>query len=361
PRAWPSLQWPQLGWTELRALAPSALSIAIVSYGLSVALAKALAVKHREPIDPNRELWGLGLANLASALVGGFPVSASLSRTLVAVRAGARTRMCGVLVGLGVLATMLVAAPLFGALPLAVLAGVVIHSALQLIDPREAVAVWRTHRSDGVTMVATFATTVAVGLVEGLTVGLLLALLLFVGRTVTPHTAELGRIPGSMVYRNAQRFEVEVCPQVGILRVDASLYYANARFLEDRIHRMFTERPQMQLLALDCSAIHDVDATAIQSLRELVVALRERGNDLHLIGPIGPVRDVLARTGMIALLGEANLHRTIVEAAPVLMARIDRRICEGSCRVSAFPECTLIPRAALTSARAEQVRFSPQI
>jgi SulP family sulfate permease len=222
-------------------------------------------------------------------------------------------------------------------------------------------AVWRTHRSDGITMLATFVTTLALGLVEGLMVGLLIALLLFVGRTVTPHTAELGRIPGSMVYRNAQRFEVEVCPQVGILRVDASLYYANARFLEDRIHRMFTERPQMQLLALDCTAIHDVDATAIQSLRQVIVALRERGNDLHLIGPIGPVRDVLARTGMVALLGEDNLHRTIVEAAPLLMARIDRRVCEGSCRVSAFPDCTLIPRAALTSVRSEKARFSPQI
>jgi sulfate permease, SulP family len=361
PRALPSLEWPALSFSELRALAPSALTIAIVSYGLSVALAKSLAVKHRQQIEPNRELWALGLANLAAAAVSGFPVSASLSRTLVAVRAGARTRMCGVLVGVGVILTLLVAGPVFAALPLSVLAAIVIHSALQLVDPREALVIWRTHRSDGITMLATFAATLALGLVEGLAVGLLIALLLFVRRSVTPHTAELGRIPGSMVYRNTQRYAVEVCPQVGILRVDAPLYFANARFLEDRIHRMFAERPHMLLLALDCSAIHDVDATAIQSLRSLVLALRERGNDMHLVGPIGPVRDVLERTGMLALLGEHNLHRSIIEAAPTLMARIDRRVCEGSCRVSAFPECTLIPRSGAASPTSEAARFSPQI
>jgi SulP family sulfate permease len=121
------------------------------------------------------------------------------------------------------------------------------------------------------------------------------------------------------------------------------------------------ERPDMRLVALDCAGISDIDATAVQSLRNLTLALRERGNDLHLVAPIGPVRDVLARTGMIELLGEANLHRAIIEAAPKLMARIDRKHCEQRCHVSAFPDCTLIPRAALGTPRSEAARFSPQI
>jgi sulfate permease, SulP family len=343
PAQWPSLRWPTISWSDVRALLPTAISVAIVSYGSSIAVAKALAAKEREQIEPNRELWALAAANLASAVVGSFPASAGLSRTLVMQQAGGRTRRAGALVGVGVIAIVAVAAPAFAMLPLAVLAGIVMHAAMGLFDVREARVILRTHRSDAATMIATFAITLGLGLVPGLAAGLIVALILFVHRTASPHTAELGRIPGSMVYRNTARFAVEVCPQVGILRVDAPLYFANARFLEDRVHQMLAERQDQRVVAIDCSGISDIDATAVQTLRNLALALRERGNDLHLIGPIGPVRDVLARTGMVELLGESNLHRSIVEGAPTLMARIDRTYCERRCTVCAFPDCSVQP------------------
>lgn len=361
PLALPSPRWPELAMADVIALVPTALSVVVVGYGTSVAVAKALAVKQREQIDANRELYALGVANVASAVIGGFPVSGSLSRTAVAMHAGGQTRAVGVFVGVGVIATMVLLGPAFALLPHAVLAGVVIHAALGLFDLREAASVWRTHRGDGFVMLATAGVTLVFGLVEGLAAGLVVALVLFVRRSATPHTAELGRIAGSLVYRNTLRYEVETCPQIGILRVDAPLYFANARFLEDRIHQMFAQRPQMQALALDCSSIGDIDATAVGALRNIVLVLRSRGNDLHLVGPIGPVRDVLARTGTDALIGAENIHRTILEAAPIMMTRIDRGYCEHSCRASAFPECTLIPRAALTSDASEAARFSPQI
>jgi sulfate permease, SulP family len=361
PTVMPTVRMPSLAAADVLALVPTALTVAVVAYGMSIAIAKALANRQREHVDPNAELRGLGAANVISAVVGAFPVAGSFARSMLTLQAGGRTRKTGVFVAGWVALVALGLSSVFAWLPLTVLAAIVIQGALSLVDVREARSVWRTHRSDAATMIVTFAVTLAVGLVEGLAAGLLIALILFVARSVSPHTAELGRIPGSMVYRNTNRFAVEVCPQIGILRVDAPLYFANARFLEDRIHRMFAERPQMKLLALDCSAISDVDATAIQSLRSLVMMLRGRGNDLHLIGPIGPVRDVLARTGMVELLGEGNLHRTIVEAAPVLMARIDRGWCEGTCRVSAFPDCTLIPRSGPATERSKAARFSPQI
>ncbi len=361
PREWPLPRWPAISWSDVRALVPTAVSLAIVGYGSSIAVAKALAAKEREQVDPNRELWALAAANLASGVVGSFPAAGGLSRTLVMYQTGGRSRRAGALVGVGTIVLVAAAAPAFAMLPLAVLAGIVMHAALGLIDLPEARAILRTHRSDAATMVATFSITLVLGLVPGLAAGLGVALVLFVHRTASPHTAELGRIPGSMVYRNTARFAVEVCPQVGILRVDAPLYFANARFLEDRVHQMLAERPQLRLVALDCSGISDIDATAVQTLRNLMLALRERGNDLHLVGPIGPVRDVLARTGMVAQLGESNLHRTIIEAAPKLMARIERDWCEHRCHVSAFPDCTLIPRASLTSPRSEAAKFSPQI
>jgi SulP family sulfate permease len=251
--------------------------------------------------------------------------------------------------------------PVFQALPLAVLAGIVIHGALGLFDVAEARAIWRARRIDAATMLLTCAATLAFGLVEGLATGLLVALALFVYRTAKPHTAELGRIPGSHVYRNTQRFPVETCPQVGILRVDAPLYFANARFLEDRIHQMFAERPAMQILALECSGVGDMDSTAVQALRNVVLALRARGNDLHLVGPIGPVRDVLARTGVDRLLGASNIHRSIVEAAPLWMAKISRKYCEERCKVAAFPDCTSIPRIGTATTESNAAKFSPQI
>lgn len=361
PRTLPVPRWPDVDWSDLRALIPTVVSLVVVGYGSSVAVAKGLAAKDREQIDPDRELWGIAAANAASGLVGAFPVSAGLSRTMVAHQAGGKTRLVAALAALGVVLAVAIAAEGFAVLPMAVLSGIVVHAASGLIDRGEVREVFRAGRSDTATMVATFVVTMVLGLVVGLAAGLVVALVLFVHRTASPHTAELGRIPGSMVYRNATRFTVEVCPQVGILRVDAPLYFANARFLEDRVFGLVASRPQLRLVALDCSGISDIDATATAALRNLTLALRERGNDLHLVGPIGPVRDVLARTGVLELLGDKNLHRTIIEAAPSLMARLDRSYCEQQCRVSAFPECTLIPRGALASPRSEASKFSPQI
>ena len=151
-----------------------------------------------------------------------------------------------------------------------------------------------------------------------------------------------------MIYRNVNRYSVEPCPQVGILRIDAPLYYANARFLEDRIDAMFADRPEMKLLLLDFAAVNDMDATAVLSLSRVLERLRERERDLHICGAIGPVRDLLARSGLGERLGETNLHRTILESAPTLMALVSRSYCEQTCNMAAFPDCTTIPRASLT-------------
>lgn len=361
PRALPVLAFPSIDLDVIDSLSGAAASVIVLGYGTSIAVAKSIASKHRERIDPNRELLALGASNLVGAFASCFPVSGSLGRSQVMARSGARTQMAGLLGGVFVLVAVLGAAPALGWLPIPVLAAIIIDAAMQLVDVKEAREVFRTRRSDGATLVLTFAATLGIGLVAGLAAGLVAALLLFAVRSASPHSAELGRIPGTMVYRNVLRHDVEVCPQAGILRVDAPLYYANARFLEDRIDKMFAERPDMQMLVLDCSGVGDLDATAVQSLRHIIEGLRSRGNDLHLVGAIGPVRDMLARSSVAALLGPGNIHRTILEAAPVLMQRISREHCRSRCRVSAFPDCTLIPRDRLTSKASEAARFSPQI
>jgi SulP family sulfate permease len=361
PRGLPTFVLPDVSLSGMRAVLPTVITVTVVGYGTSIAVARAIAAKHRERVEPNRELLAIGLANLGGSFASCFPVSDSLGRSLVASRAGARTAVTGALGGLFVLAAAVGFAPAFGWLPIPVLGAIIIHAAMQLFDLGEARDVLRARRSDAITLLATFVVTLAVGLLEGLAVGLILAMVLLVVRSAIPHSAELGRIPGTFVYRNVRRFETEVCPQVGILRIDAPLHYANARFLDDRIARLFADRPDMKLLVLDCSGVGEIDATALQTLRNLVDALRGRGNDLHLVGAIGPVRDTLERTGIAELIGPSNMHRTIIEAAPVLMQRISRDFCRKECGVSAFPDCTLIARERLGTTRSEAARFSPQI
>ena len=362
PRGLPSPRLPDFELAKLQALFPAAVSIMIVGYASSITVVKALEGKARGGhLDPDREVYAFGLANLASGLFGSIPVSSGLARSTVMADAGARTRVTGLLAALGVLATLLLLGGVFRWLPRPVLAAIVMLAASGLVDVRGIRELFKTKRNDGITAVLTFAATLAIGLEVGLAVGVLVAVVFFVARTTKPHSAELGRVPGTTIYRNVERVEVETCPQIGMLRIDAPLYYANARFLEDRVLGLLATRESLRLIALDLGAVNDMDATAIQSLHRLIETLRAGGNDLHIVRAIGPVRDLLARSGLAELLGADHMHRSWVEAAPVLMAAIARDYCEGVCRSAAFPGCTLIPRAALVREHAKQARFTHQI
>jgi SulP family sulfate permease len=359
PRGLPTLSLPSFDLATMQALLPAAVSIVVIGYASSMTVVKALA-RVEDHVDPDRELFAFGAANLASCLSGSFPVSSGMARSAVAADAGSRTRFAGVIVAACVLLVLLVAGPLFVWLPQAFLAAVVMLAASSLIDVPSIVDLFKTKKQDGVTATLTFVATLGIGLEIGLLVGIGTALLFFVAKTIRPHTAELGRVPGTRLYRNVERFEVETCPQIGLLRMDAPLYYANAHFLEERIQAMFAARPAMKLLALDCAAINDLDVTAVQTLQRLLEDLRAKGRDLHLVGAIGPVRDRLERSGLRAVLGEDHMHPSWAEAGPRLLAAVSREHCEHRCRSSAFVECTLIPRHALVR-EGEAARFTPQI
>jgi SulP family sulfate permease len=362
PRGLPMPSLPTFDLAALRQLLPAALTIAIVGYTSSITVVKALEAKARGTVSPNRELFAFGLANLTSGLFGCFPVSSGLARSTVAAEAGAQTRMNGVFAAVGVLLTLLLAGRLFEWLPRATLAAVVVLAASSLIDVPGIRQVFETKRADGYTAVLTFAATLGLGLEIGLAVGILVSLVFFVARTTHPHTAELGRVPGTLMYRNIARFEqAEVCPQVGIFRIDAPLYYANARFLEDQVTHLMASRASMRIVALDFKTVTDMDATAVMSLQRVIEALRAGGNDLHIVGALGRIHDQLKRSGIAELLGPNNLHRNFAEAGPRLVAAVDRQHCEQQCRAFAFPDCSLIPRAALLRKVESAARYMPQI
>ena len=344
PRGIPPITMPAWSLETVRALWPTALSIAIVGYGASITVVKALASERSDRVRPNQELLAFGACNLASAAVGAFPVTGALARATVMSQAGARTQLTGLFAGLGVLATLAFLAPVFTPLPKPVLAAIVVLAASRLIDLRGLRRALSIDRRDGVIALLTLVATLAIGPELGLFVGIALSLGLFIARTVRPHSAELGRIPGTMVYRNVDRFEVETCPQVGLLRIDAPLYYANARFLQDRVQALLDGRPNTLAVTLDFSAVSGMDLTAVRTLERITENLRARGADLHIVGAIGPVRDLMRRSGLQETIGEANLHRTLLEAGPKLIAAVAREYCETRCRHAAFPDCTTIPR-----------------
>lgn len=361
PRGLPALALPPLEADPYLKMLPGAASVVIVGYASSITVVKGLAVREGDVIKPNRELLAFAVTNAVSAFVGAFPVSGSLSRSTVVADARAATKTAGAVAAVLVLLTVFLFAPALALLPYTVLAAIVIVAALKLIDPAGVKSVLRTKLGDAATMIVCFLATMFWGLQEGLFVGIGLGLFFFVIRTARPHTAELGRIPDSTIYRNVDRFEVETCPQAGMLRIDAPLYFANAKFLEDRIDAMITNRPDLKLLVLDCAPVSDLDASSIQAIGRIVDKLRDAGLDLHLVSVVGPVRDLLRRTGLADRVGLDHQHRSIPEAAPAIMAAVDRDYCRTQCRSFAFVPCTRLVRESDPDSESEKARFSPQI
>jgi SulP family sulfate permease len=230
--------------------------------------------------------------------------------------AGARTPGAGLMTGLGLLLAALLLTPWLVALPLATLAATIVVAVLALVDLGTIGRTWRYSRADFAALMATLLATLAVGVEIGLVLGVMVSLLMYLARTSQPHIAEVGLVPGTEHFRNVLRHQVVTHPTVLSLRVDESLYFANARALEDRINEAVAQRPELQHVVLQCSAINDVDASALDSLESISHRLRDAGIRLHLSEVKGPVMDRLQRSEWIGhLSGQVFLtHFQAVQA-----------------------------------------------
>ncbi|MDD7965622.1 SulP family inorganic anion transporter [Actinomycetospora lemnae] len=319
PAGLPAPVVPPLAVADLTALAPSAAAIALVAYMEGIAVAKALAAKAGQRVDPNQELIAVGAANAAAGVFQAFPVAGGFSRSAVSFQAGARTPVASLVAALVVAVTALVLTPLFFHLPSAVLAAVVVVAVLGLVDRASAVSAWRTRRSDGVAVLLTFAATLALGVEPGLAAGVVFSLAVFLWRSARPHTAELGRVPGSAVYRNTARYEVLTDAAVLLLRVDGPLYFANAERLTDQVTGIVEDRPDLRAVVLDASAVSDTDTDGAHALDALRERLADRGVALHLATVRGPVRDLLARAEVWpAFTAVGAVHRDVAAAVEVV-------------------------------------------
>ncbi|MBN1570243.1 MAG: solute carrier family 26 protein [Acidobacteria bacterium] len=298
PRGLPPFSMPEYNLASVRALIPNALVIVFVGYMESISVAKYIAAKSGYKVDPDRELTGLGAANLVSAFFSGYPVTGGLSRTAVNHQAGARTQLAAVITAVTILLILVALTPLFYYLPNAVLGAIIVAAVSGLVDYREAIHLFRLKKADGWMFLVTFICTLTIGLEQGLLIGMVFSLILFIWKSAYPHTAELGYLESEGVFRNIKRYpQVKIFPEILILRVDASLYFANMKFLEDRIAKDLAGRPQIKEIIMDLSGVNDIDAVSIDELENLMEAYGHQGIRFSFASMKGPVRDLVTHAG----------------------------------------------------------------
>ena len=291
--------WDLALWQKL--LVP-ALLISVVGFVESVSVGQTLAAKRRQRIEPDQELVALGAANLSSAFTGGFPVTGGFARSVVNFDAGAVTPAAGVYTAVGITLASLFLTPALYYLPQATLAATIIVAVLSLVDMSIFKQTWGFSKPDFVAVSATLLATLLIGVEQGLVTGVVVSLALFLWRASRPHIATVGLVPGTEHFRNVTRHEVRVSPRLLCLRVDASMFFANARGIEDRVNAEVATRPELKHVLLQCSAVNDIDASAMESLEAIAQRLTQAGIALHLSEVKGPVMDKLNRTDFVSHL-----------------------------------------------------------
>ncbi len=310
PGGLPTLAIPLVLPELWRELLDSALLIAIIGYVESVSVGKTLAAKRRQRIDPNQELIGLGAANVTSALSGGIPVSGGFSRSVVNFDAGAATPAAGLFAALGMALAALYLTPYLYYLPKATLAAVILVAVFQLVDFSHLRRAWHYSRSDFVAIATTIALTLLLGVEVGVMCGVAASLLLHLYETSRPHLAVVGEVPGTEHFRNVERHQVVTHPGIISLRVDESLYFANAGYIEDAIYGRVAQQPGVRHVVLMCPAVNAIDLSALEVLESVNQRLAEAGVKLHLSEVKGPVMDCLGKTDFLSRLsGEVFLSQ----------------------------------------------------
>ncbi|WP_296426350.1 sulfate permease [Yoonia sp.] len=319
PQSLPPLTLPSFSPELLGQLLLPAFLISIIGFVESISVAQTLAAKKRQRIDPDQELIGLGAANIAASLTGGFPVTGGFSRSVVNFDAGAETPAAGAFTAVGLAIAAVALTPLIFFLPKATLAATIIVAVLSLVDFSILKRSWAYSKADFSAVLATILLTLGVGVEAGVSAGVALSVLLHLYKSSRPHIAEVGLVPGTEHFRNVLRHKVQTDPHVLTLRVDESLYFANARFLEDSIHDRVAANKNIRHVILQCTAINEIDLSALESLEAINNRLAEMDVKLHLSEVKGPVMDRLQRSHFLDQL-TGKVFLTQFEAAGAVRA-----------------------------------------
>lgn len=318
PLGLPDISTPFFDQALWLSLLPSAALIGLVGYMESVSVAKALAARRRQKIDPNQELMGLGMANIGAGFTGGYPVTGGFSRSMVNFAAGAATPLASIITATLVGLSVAFLTPLFYFLPRAILAAIILVAVASLIDFKSIKHSWQYSKSDGSAQVATIIVVLAVGIEAGILAGVVLSLVLFLWRTSRPHMAIVGQVGYTEHYRNILRHEVRTDPEILLLRVDENLYFANTAYLETRVQEIIADNPEVSQIVLICSAVNFIDTSAMETLEQLIDNFHQAGVTLHLAEVKGPIMDRLSRTDFLEHLTPGKVFISTHEAVKQL-------------------------------------------
>ena len=327
PSGLPPFAIPELSFAELKTLLPIALTIAIVGFIESVAIAKQIASEKYYEIDPNKELVALGMANIVGAFFKAMPVTGGFSRTAVNKNAGANTGLSGIVTAVIVALALLYLTPLLYYLPKATLGAVIIVAVFGLVDLQEIRHLWIVKKDDLALLIITFLATFGIGVMEGIFTGIFLSMAWFVVKTTRPHYAILGKLPGKIDYRNVKRHATESTGSILVIRFDAQFYYGNVSFLKDTLKKVESDRQvPIRAFVIDASSINQLDSSADSALHEIIENYRYRKVGIYFANVKGPVLDVMKRSGFYKKLGDnccyLNIHEAVLAAQRSLSCRL---------------------------------------
>jgi len=318
PAGLPEILLPSLDPELIQRLLPNALLIALIGFFESVSIAKSMASQKRQKIDSNKELIGLGTANIASAFSGGFPVAGGFGRSMVNFSAGANTPLASIFTAFLVALTLLCLTPLFFFLPKAALGAIIILAVLPLIDTHTLKQAWEYDRADAISLLITFFTVLITDVETGIIAGVIISIALYLRRSSQPHIAIVGQIENTEHYRNVDRHKVITEDKILAIRIDENLYFANANYLEDTIMRLVAENKAIDHVLLICSSISFIDTSALESLDNTHYHLEKADIKLYFAEIKGPVMDKLRGTDFLRKIGQENIFLSTHQAVQSL-------------------------------------------
>jgi MFS superfamily sulfate permease-like transporter len=291
-------------------------AVALVSFADTSVLSRSYAARLRTPVDPNREMVGLGVANLAAGFFQGFPISSSSSRTPVAEAAGAKTQLTGVVGALAIALLLLGAPNLLRDLPETALAAVVIAAAIGLFEFADLKRIYRIQQWEFWLSIVCFASVAVFGAVEGIAIAIVIAVIEFLWDGWRPHSAVLGRAEQVHGYHDITRYpNARLIPGLVLFRWDAPLFFANAELFHQRVLDAIASAPtKVRRLVVSAEPVTSIDVTAADILRELVDSLRDDGIEFCFAEMKDPVKDKLKRFGLFARFGAETFYATVDEA-----------------------------------------------
>ncbi|MFY9941107.1 MAG: SulP family inorganic anion transporter [Desulfobacterales bacterium] len=332
PRGVPSLSLPEINFGVLLRLFPYAAIISLLGFMEAISIAKAMAGKTGQRLDPNQELIGQGLANILGSMGKSYPTSGSFSRSAVNLQAGAITGLSSVFTSLTVVIVLLFFTPLLYHLPQSVLAAVIMMAVIGLVNVSGFVHAWEAQWYDGAISIATFIFTLvfAPHLDKGIMIGVVLSLLVFLYKSMRPTVVSLARTEDEAL-RCVLTHGLQECPHISVIRFDGPLFFANASYLDDQITELMLTKRQLRHIVIASNGINDIDASGEETLSLLVDRIRSAGVEISFSGVNESVMKVFKRTHLLAKIGTDHIFATMERAIAAIHADAHRDSTEKAC------------------------------